>query len=100
MNVSVIVLLGGALAGALVGALYLGLLWVAVRYLPQDRGGVLAFVGLAVARIALVLGALALAARLGVPATGLIAALAGFVIVRLAATRLLGRAERGDGTWI
>ncbi len=99
MNLPVSTLVVAALAGGLVGAVYLGLLWVAVRHLPQDRGGVLVFIGLTLARMALLLGTLAAAAALGVPATGLVAGLAGFIVVRLAATRWLGRATRGGGTW-
>jgi len=99
MNLPVSTLVAAALAGGLVGAVYLGLLWVGVRHLPQDRGGVLVFIGLTLARMALLLGALAAAAALGVPATGLVAGLAGFIVVRLAATRWLGRATRGGNTW-
>ncbi len=99
MSATAFVLFAGALAGAVIGGLYLGLLWAAVRHLPQNRGGVLVFVGLALARMVLLLGALAAAAALAVPAMGLVAALAGFVVVRLAATRLLGRATQGDDAW-
>lgn len=99
MSTTASVLFAGVLAGAVIGGLYLGLLWAAVRLLPQDRGGVLVFVGLALARMVLLLGALAAAAALAVPAMGLVAALAGFVVVRLAATRLLGRAKQGDAAW-
>jgi len=99
MSVSASVLFAGALAGAVIGGLYLGLLWAAVRHLPQDQRGVLVFVGLALARAALLLGALAAAAVLGVPTIALVAALAGFVVVRLAATRRFGRATQGDAKW-
>ena len=44
-------------------------------------------------------GALAAAAVLGVPTIALVAALAGFVVVRLAATRRFGRATQGDAKW-
>lgn len=99
MSGSVLSLLVAALAGAALGGAYLGLLWLAVRRLPQDRGGVLVFVGLGLARGALLLGALAAAAVLGVPAGGIVAALAGFVAVRFAATRLMGRGTPGDALW-
>ena len=96
MSGSVLSLFAAALAGAALSGAYLGLLWLAVQHLPQDRGGVLVFVGLGLARAALVLGAVAAAVALGVAAGGLVAALAGFVAVRLAATRLLGRGPPGD----
>jgi F1F0 ATPase subunit 2 len=99
MTVSMLSLVMGALVGAALGALYLVLLWVAVRSLPQDRGGVLVFVGLALARVALLLGALAVAAALGLRVEGIAAAVAGFVAVRLAATRWLGAEPRGGTTW-
>ncbi len=89
----------GALAGAAMGAVYLGLLWAAVRRLPQERAGALAFAGLALARAALLVGTLAAAAAIGVPAEGLLAGLAGFIAVRLSATRLLGRQAPGETTW-
>lgn len=99
MSVSVLSLLGAALAGALVGAAYLGLLWVAVRRLPEGRNGVPFFIAMAVVRAALILGALAAAAALGVPALGILAALAGFTAVRIAATRFTGRRSAGEIAW-
>lgn len=99
MSLSAFSLLAAALAGAILGGAYLGLLWVAVRHLPQDRGGVLVFAGLGLARGALLLGALAVAAALGVAAEGLFAALAGFIVVRIAATRLLARGTPGETPW-
>jgi F1F0 ATPase subunit 2 len=94
MSVSAFALLAGALAGAALGALYLALLWASVRALagPRPAAG---FVALAVARAALVLGALAVALKLGVGAGALLAALAGFVAVRFAATRRARITERG-----
>lgn len=89
----------GALVGAALGAAYLGLLWVAVRSLPQDRSGVRVFVGLGLARVALLLGALAAAAALGLPIEGIAAAVVGFIAVRVAATRWLGNGTRGKATW-
>lgn len=87
-----------ALAGALVGAAYMALLWVAVRRLPQASGGAMLFVALTVARAALVLGVLAGALALGVQAGGLVAGLAGFVAVRVAATRGT-RGPQGGPRW-
>jgi F1F0 ATPase subunit 2 len=99
MNGSLLSLLAAALAGVGLGAAYMGLLWVAVRRLPQERGGVAVFVGLALARGALVLGALAAAAVLGVQAAGIIAALLGFVAVRVAATRMTGHTPEAAPRW-
>lgn len=99
MSLSVLSLFLGALAGGVLGAVYLGLLWVAVRSLPRDRGGVLAFLGLGLARAALLLGALAVAGALGLRIEGIIAAVVGFTTVRLAATRRLGDTTPGVATW-
>ncbi|AXS41492.1 ATP synthase subunit I [Breoghania sp. L-A4] len=96
MSATIILLSGGA--GVLIGGLYLGLLWLGVRHLPRERG-VPVFLGLALARMAVLVGALAAAATLGTPAEGLVAALAGFVAVRFAATRLSGRGTPGDAAW-
>ena len=99
MSLSILSLFLGALAGGGLGAVYLGLLWVAVRSLPQDRGGVLVFVGLGLARVALLLGALAAAATLGLRIEGIAAAVVGFLAVRLAATHWLGDPTPGGATW-
>ena len=99
MTVSIGALALGALAGAGLGAIYLGLLWLAVRRLPQDRGGVRVFVGLGLARLALLLGALAASAALGMPVEGIAAAVAGFVAVRFAATRFLGQEPPRGAIW-
>jgi F1F0 ATPase subunit 2 len=99
MSPSILSLLAGALVGGALGAVYLGLLWVGVRSLPQDRGGILVFVGLGLARVALLLSALAVAAALGLRIEGIAAAVAGFIAVRLAATRWLGDTTPGDATW-
>lgn len=99
MSSSVLALLGAVLAGAGFGGLYLSLLWAAVQRLQGYRGGVAFFIALTVARAALLLGALAAAAALGVPAAGIVAALLGFVAVRLAATCLLRRAAAGGAAW-
>lgn len=99
MTFSILSLVFGAFVGGALGAVYLGLLWVAVRSLPQDRGGVVVFVGLGLARVALLLGALAAAAALGLRIEGIAAAVAGFIAVRLAATRWLGDTTPGGATW-
>jgi F1F0 ATPase subunit 2 len=92
-------LLAAALAGALLGAAYMAILWIAVRRLPEERGGASFFLAMAAVRAALVLGALAGAGALGVPASGILAALLGFVAARLAATRLSAGGETGDVAW-
>lgn len=94
MIADVVILVGAALAGAALGALYLALLWASVRALAGPRPAA-EFVALAVVRAALVLGALAVALKLGVGAGALLAALAGFVAVRFAATRRARTTERG-----
>ncbi|WP_181711268.1 ATP synthase subunit I [Roseovarius sp. TE539] len=90
--------LGGAgMAGAALGALYLGLLWRSVQALTGQRRAA-TFMALALARAVLVLGAVAGALGLGAGAGTLLAALAGFVVIRIAATR---RTDAIDGrpTW-
>jgi len=109
MSASALSLLAAALAGAGLGGLYMALLWAAVRRLPREpsaasgRSGVASFVWLGLARVALLLGALAVAAALALPAEGFVAALAGFVAVRFAATRVARRPARrpapGDAAW-
>ncbi|TCO69111.1 ATP synthase subunit I [Rhodovulum euryhalinum] len=99
MTLSLMSVLAGALVGAALGAIYLGLLWVAVRSLPRDRSGVRVFVALGLARVALLIGTLMAAAALGLPAQGIAAAVAGFIALRVAATRWLGAATPGDTTW-
>jgi F1F0 ATPase subunit 2 len=97
MTGSLFPLVGAGLAGAALGALYLGLLWASVRALAGRRSAA-AFVALAVARAALVLGSLAAALTLGAGASEILAALAGFVAVRVAATRRT-RAAEGKPAW-
>lgn len=97
MSTSLIILIGAALVGAALGVLYLGLLWASVRALARLRPAA-TFVALALARAALVLGALAAALAFGVGAGEILAALAGFVAVRVAATRRTRVAE-GRPTW-
>jgi hypothetical protein len=99
MNVSLVSLFLGVFAGVSFGAIYLGLLWTAVQTLPADRNGVGVFVGLGLARIALLIGALAAAAALGLSALEIAAALGGFVSVRFAATRWLAGETPGGRRW-
>lgn len=99
MSSPILSLFTGGLAGVGFGAIYLALLWAAVRSLPQDRSGVLLFVGLGIARIGLLLAALAAAAALGLRAPGIAAAVAGFIAVRTVATRRLGGGAPGDAPW-
>jgi F1F0 ATPase subunit 2 len=99
MSATVLPLVAGLLAGAAFGGLHLGLLWVAVRRLPEGRGGVTAFLLLALARAALLLGALAAAVLLEASALSLVAALAGFLVMRLAATRRPSRGISGGAAW-
>lgn len=99
MSLSIPSLLLGACAGAALGAVYLSLLWLAVRSLPQDRSGVHVFVALGLLRVALLLGALTAAAALGTPVVSIAGAVAGFVGVRFAATRWLARAMPEDTAW-
>jgi F1F0 ATPase subunit 2 len=99
MSVSLASLFLAVVAGAAFGAVYLGLLWVAVQTLPADRNGVGVFVALGLARIALLVGALAAAAALGLSAPEIAAALGGFVALRFAATRWLGDQTPGGQRW-
>ena len=84
-----------AIAGAGLAALYLALLWAGTRALAGLRPARV-FVGLALARAALVVAALAGWAALGASGAALLAGLAGFLAVRLAATRA---ARAGGTTW-
>ena len=99
MTLPIGALLLGALTGAALGAIYLWLLWGAVRALSRDGSGVLIFVGLGLARVALLLGALTAAAAFGLQALGIAAAVVGFIAVRFAATRWLGHGTPRDAAW-
>lgn len=87
-----------ALAGATLGGLYLGLLWRAVDVLAH-QGRALPFVLLGLTRALVVVAALAAALVLGAAATHIAAALFGFVVVRLAATRAVGSRQAGAPEW-
>ena len=97
MTATLPILAGAALAGAALGVLYLGLLRASVRALAGPRPAA-RFVALALARAALVLGALAGALRLGAGVSEVLAALAGFALIRLAVTRRV-RAEGEGPAW-
>jgi len=99
VTLSIIAVLVGALVGAALGAVYLGLLWIAVRSLPQDRSGVLVFVGLGLARVALLVGALTAAAALSIPVEGMAAAVLGFIAARIVASRMVAVAPPKDTAW-
>lgn len=76
----------GFLAGVALGGVYHALLWVAVRQLAGARGPMI-FIGLALLRAALVIGALAVAFGSGLPLGAVATAMLGFLTVRLTATR-------------
>jgi len=80
------VILVAVLAGMALGVLYLSLLWASVRLLPLRRGAAM-FIALGLARAALVMAALAGALVLDLPPIRIAAAVAGFIAVRLLATR-------------
>jgi len=86
-----------AVAGAGVAAVYLALLWAATRALTGSRSGLI-FVALAVVRAALVIGALAAWAAIGAGMPALVAGLAGFLAMRLVATRTV-RPRAGGSAW-
>lgn len=90
-------ILAGGMIGAAVGGVYLVLLWVAVRRLPA-RGGGMVFLLLALARAALIIGALWVVMSLDLPAPAWLGAVAGFVIVRVVATRA-ANLPTGHATW-
>lgn len=80
-------------AGTVFAGAYVGLLWAATRALAGARP-VPVFIGLTAARAILMVAALALAIRFGIGADGILAGLAGFVIVRAVATRKIDPQRR------
>ena len=86
------------LIGAGFGALYLALLWVGARALAGPRPA-LAFVGAAVARLALVLCAFFAWQMVSGQAGTLFAGLAGFVAIRLASTRAVDLRRKENRSW-
>jgi F1F0 ATPase subunit 2 len=79
----------GFVAGGLAGAVYLALLWVAVGRLAGARRPVPTLLTGMVLRLALLLAAFYLLSA-GDPFR-LVAALAGFIAIRIVVTRLVGR---------
>ena len=73
-------------AGLVLGALYLGALWLVLRHLPQARNPSLWILGSAAGRIGLLLAGWYWVS--GGRWDGLLACLAGFLLVRIVATRL------------
>jgi len=73
-------------AGLVLGALYLGALWLVLRHLPRARNPSLWLLGSAAGRIGLLLAGWYWVS--GGRWDGMLACLAGFLLVRLAATRL------------
>ena len=86
------------IAGATLGGAWLGLLWMSARAIAAPRP-VARFAVLAIGRALLVGGALAMALGGGATAPQLLAALAGFTLMRIAATRIMARAPGEAGPW-
>jgi F1F0 ATPase subunit 2 len=88
-------LLLGAVAGVALGALHMAWLWRAARRLTAPGGRAGALLGGAVLRLAVLVAGFAAVALLATdPAVALVAALAGFVVLRSLALR---RARRPEG---
>lgn len=85
------------LTGAGIGAVYLGLLWVATRALARPRGTV-TFVLLAFARALLVIAFIAAAFVLAIPTLAIAMAGLGFIAARVLATRAASQGT-GDAQW-
>ena len=81
------------MTGAAVGLAYMGLLWASVRLLVR-RGGLFAYLVLALLRGALVLAWLWLAATLELDAWGILLSLAGFIVLRICAVRVAESRDR------
>lgn len=84
------------LTGAVFGLAYMGLLWIAARLLTGGRG-VWLFAALGLARAVLLGAVLWLAVASGATALQIAFSLAGFIVVRLAATRL-AQADNPEGS--
>jgi hypothetical protein len=82
-------------AGAAVGAIYLGLLWVSVRYLLRGRSPVM-FVALAALRAGVLVGTVAAMIAFGAGIGGMAALLLGFVAVRVGLTRCVSLPRGGE----
>ncbi|KPQ16153.1 MAG: N-ATPase, AtpR subunit [Rhodobacteraceae bacterium HLUCCO18] len=96
------ILAAGCAGGVAFGLLYLALLKAGTRAIAGPRPA-LAFTALAALRAILVVGAVLGALALGAGAGALVAGLAGFVLVRVAATRRARtsnvRASGGGQAW-
>lgn len=77
------------LTGLILGGAYLAILWRSIRGLAASRGPIRRLLGGAVLRIGLLMGSFYLVMA-GQPER-LLACLAGFLVVRVAATRWAGR---------
>ena len=77
-------------AGGAIGAAYFALLWRSSRA-AMARGDIRTVLAGTVVRLTGIVAALAAATALGASAVDILAALGGFVLARLAATRWLGR---------
>lgn len=89
-----VTLIGAFCAGLVVGLGYFGGLWFTVRYLPRARRPELVSLGSMVLRLALTLMAFYLI--MGGRWERLLAALAGFLIMRTVLVRRLGPAQVPD----
>ncbi|SDC02773.1 ATP synthase subunit I [Ruegeria marina] len=98
MTLDIGLVLAAFLAGAVFGALHLSLLRVATRALAGPRPARV-FIAFAILRTALVVAALAGLAALGAGAPEFVAALAGFLAARIAATRMVRDRVGKEATW-
>lgn len=98
MSAAIPALLLAFLCGGVVGAVYLALVWRAVRHLA-DRRFWLVFACAGVLRIGLLGAALAVGITWGAQASHIAAALLGFVTVRTGATRMAGPITSGGVKW-
>jgi len=80
-------MLAFAFAGAIFGVVYLGLLYLSVQTLTH-RNAVATFVMLAILRAALLLVVLGGALTFKINAVAMLAALAGFIVARIASTQV------------
>jgi len=88
MSETVLPLLAGFLAGAFAGGMYFAALWLSVRRLTEGDGGLRGLALGAGLRLGVLLAGLGAALALGVPGPVILAAALGFVLARLAVTRL------------
>jgi F1F0 ATPase subunit 2 len=94
-------LAAAVVAGATLGAVYLAMLWVSLQWFLRGRGASVLFLAGAVLRLALTVLGLYAVLQLG-DWRHMVSALAGFVLVRVLATRAMQRrytAPVDGGTW-